>query len=110
MDTAIINLILISIMTGVMAITGYLVKQWMNDIKVRVNALEEGQKNMSKEHHEEIDEMKTNYLDRFAYVNENQHKIKEEIIEAINKLTLRVEKQTQFCYLVQKNKEAKNDS
>lgn len=56
---------------------------------------------------QELYDMKTNYTDRFDDVKDTMNKNHNESKDLFNSLKIAIEKQSQFCYLIQEQKKGK---
>ena len=93
-----------SVLIILLGIVGFFLRKTLDDLEERIKQVESEQKWQRMDHENDMNSMKMNYLDRFDKMKDHQHKVKEEIINAINELKNEFREQKQFCFIMQKNK------
>ena len=96
------------ILSGIFA---FFVKRTVNDYDEKFKVFSEKMELMESQivtatlnHNKDMNDLKYNYLDRFNILEKQEVESTNRILEAIHKLELKIEKQEQFCYLIQEQK------
>ena len=97
------------ILSGVFA---FFMKRTVNDYDEKFKVFSEKMELMETQivtatlnHNKDMNDLKYNYLDRFNILEKQEAESTNKILEALHKIEMKIEKQEQFCYLIQKQKE-----
>jgi len=96
------------ILSGIFA---FFVKRTVNDYDEKFKVFAEKMEVMETQivtatlnHNKDMNDLKYNYLDRFNILEKQDVESTNKILEALHKIEMKIEKQEQFCYLIQKQK------